>query len=236
VTVWAQKRFWSEVTVTEEPVGFAVRLDQRPLRTPGRSLLVLPTRGLAELVAAEWRAQDGTIEPRQMPFTRMANTAIEKVAPMIGEVAELVADYGGCDLICYRADGPLELVERQRQWDPLVVWAEEALGARLVATSGVMPVVQDELALGRLRGLVQGFGPFRLAAFHDLVALSGSLVLGFAVVRDRLSVPDAWALSRIDEIWQAEQWGADDEATAAAVRRADDFAFAATFLSLAVEG
>jgi chaperone required for assembly of F1-ATPase len=236
VSGWQKKRFWKEVSVVAEAGGFGLRLDGRVLRTPGKAPLVVPGAALAEAVAAEWRAQDGVIDPGAMPFTRMSNSAIEKVAPDAGAVARIVADYGASDLTCYRADAPAELVARQTAWDPMLDWAAAALGARLVPTVGVMPVPQDGAALERLAAAVRALNPFELAAFHDLVALSGSLILGLALVRNRLDVPQAWRLSRIDEDWQAGVWGIDAEAKAVADRKFSDFGFAKAYFDLARNG
>jgi len=140
VSVWAARRFWSEVHVRPEGEAFAILLDDRPLRTPYRSALLAPTAGLAEAVAAEWRAQSGAIDPESMPFTRALNSAIDKVAPDPGPVAEMLAGYGETDLLCYRATHPEDLVARQAEvWDPYLDWADEAFGARLATVSGVMP-------------------------------------------------------------------------------------------------
>jgi chaperone required for assembly of F1-ATPase len=232
VSGWQRKRFWKEVSVVAEAGGFGLRLDDRVLRTPGKAPLVVPGAALAEAVAAEWRAQDGGIDPGAMPFTRMSNSAIEKVAPEAGAVARTVAEYGATDLTCYRAEAPAALVARQAAWDPMLDWAAEALGARLVPTPGVMPVPQDGAALARLGGAVRALGPFELAAFHDLVALSGSLILGFAVARDRLTAAEGWRLSRIDEDWQSEVWGRDDEAAIVADRKFSEFRFAKSYFDL----
>lgn len=145
---WAPKVFWSETTVVAEEGGFGVRLDARPIRTPSKQALILPTREMAEAMAREWAAQEETIDPQTMPVTRAANSAIDKVAPLRDEVIAEIAGFGGTDLLCYRADRPHSLAERQRQaWDPLLDWAAEALGARLRPVAGVMPVEQAPEAL-----------------------------------------------------------------------------------------
>ncbi|WP_373355670.1 ATP12 family chaperone protein [Pseudoroseicyclus sp. CXY001] len=234
MTEWAAKVFWREVVA--EPAGDAwhVTLDGRPIRTPGRQLLALPTAPLAERVAAEWRAQEGLIRPETMPATRTANSALEKVAPQREAVAEMLAGYGETDLLCYRAESPAELVARQAEaWDPLLAWAEETYGAPLIVTTGVMAVAQPPAATARLAAEVGALDDFALAAFHDLVALSGSLVLALAVRAGRLEPEAAWAASRIDESWQEEQWGHDDEAAAAAALKARAFLDAAAFLAAA---
>jgi chaperone required for assembly of F1-ATPase len=230
---WTLKRFWKDVAVTKQADGYGVALDGRPVRTPGKTPLILPTRLLAEWVAQEWEAQAEKIDPMGMPATRTANSAIDKVTPQKAEVAAMLAAYGGSDLLCYRADGPVELVTRQTdEWNPLLDWAAERYDARLIVTTGVMPVAQDSAALVRLAAEVGSQDVFRLAAFHDLVALSGSLILALAVCEGRLDPETAWSLSRIDEDWQAQQWGRDDEAEAAAAIKMAAFAHAARFHAL----
>ena len=148
---WAPKRFWTSAEVAEAPGGFAVTLDGRQVKTPAKAPLVVPSRALAEAIAREWQAQDEKIDPATMPVTRGANAAIDKVRSQHAEVAALIADYGGTDLLCYRAEAPRELVARQSEhWDPLLDWAEAALGARLAVTQGVVPVAQPEAALAAL--------------------------------------------------------------------------------------
>ena len=233
MTGWAAKRFWTEAAPRAQDGGWAVALDGRPLRTPAKALLLLPSAALAGMVAEEWQAQSENIDPATMPATRMANSAIDKVATQHSAVAELIAAYGGSDLLCYRAGHPAELVARQRQWDPMLDWAAQALGARLVPTEGVMPVEQDSEALNRLSAQVSALPPFELAPFHDLVAITGSLVLGFAIAHRALDGETAWSLSRIDEDYQAQQWGADAEAEATAARHHQDLLFAERFLAAA---
>lgn len=230
---WKQKRFWSDVAVSENADGFEVRLDGRPLKTPAKAALMVPTVPLAQAIADEWAAQEGYIDPLSMPFTRTANAAIDKVAPQKCEVAELLAEYGATDLLCYRATEPEALVIRQAAaWDPLLEWADRVLGARLKAVPGVIHVAQDDEALGRLTGLVRSQNSFELAAFHDLVSLSGSLIIGFAAVRHQSRPEALWDVSRIDEDWQIEQWGEDEEAAAMALTKRTAFLHASRFFDL----
>jgi chaperone required for assembly of F1-ATPase len=233
VNAWAARRFWTTASVVPVDAGFAVHLDARPVRTPLKAPLVLPTRALAEAIAEEWQAVDGRVDPSRMPFTRMANSAIDKVAPQFGAVAAMLAEYGGSDLLCYRAEGPEPLARRQAEaWDPLLAWADETLSAPLVATAGVMHIAQPEASLAALSAAVHGLSPFALTAFHDLVAVSGSLVLALAIIRGRLRAEAAWNLCRIDEDWQAEEWGEDEEATEVARLKQADFLRADRFLAL----
>lgn len=232
---WAPKRFWTTSTAMPREGGHGVLLDDRPLKTPERREMLLPTATLARLVAEEWDAQGDVIAPATMPMTRMANTAIDRVAAKHRDVADYLARYGETDLLCYRAeDGPLGLAGRQAAaWDPLLDWAASTFGARLWPTEGVMPIAQPREALDRLATVVAGHSAFELTALHDLVTLSGSLVLGLAAARGELPADDAWARSRLDEDWQIEQWGRDEEAEAAARNRREAFLAAHRFLRAA---
>lgn len=233
MTDWKAKRFWKEATVETADGGFTVHLDARPVRTPLKSALIVPTVRLAQEIAAEWDAQEGIIDPLSMPHTRSANSAIDKVAPQHDAVAQMLADYGDSDLLCYRAPAPTELIARQAEhWDPLLDWAETRLGARLHTATGVIHVPQDPKTLARLSGRVHGLDAFALTGFHDLVSLSGSLILGFAAMLDHRPVDEIWKLSRVDEDWQSEQWGVDDEAVAMAETKRSAFVHAKIFLDL----
>ncbi len=232
---WVAKRFWTEARPEAIEGGFTVRLDGRPIKTPGKQLLCVPTRAMAAAIASEWDAQTGRINPETMPVTRAANSAIDKVRVQRDEVVALLADYGGTDLLCYRATGPAELVARQAAlWDPLLEWSARALSAPLHTTSGIVPIAQDATSLARLHARVAALGAFELTGFHDLVAISGSLVLALAVIDGAVSCDEAWRLSRIDEEWQTSLWGADeDELRAEAVRR-EGFLQAERFFRLCV--
>jgi chaperone required for assembly of F1-ATPase len=234
VSDWkVRKVFWTAVTVRPDPAGWAVALDGKPIRTPAKAPLILPNRAMADAVAAEWAAQRVTVDPATMPVTRYANSAIDRVAPALAEVAALVSAYGASDHLCYRAFGPVALLARQTTgWDPVLDWAATALGARLAVGQGVVPVAQDPAALVHLTAYVLAMDPFRLAAFHDLVAISGSLVLALAVTQRMLTDDQAWALSRIDEEWQVELWGHDAEADHAASQKHAAFLCAARFFLL----
>lgn len=231
---WEMKRFWTNVSVDQADTGHRVLLDGRKVRTPAKAELILPTQAMAQAVAEEWDAQSDVLDPRNMPCTRSANAAIDRVVPQIAEVAEMLAAYGDSDLLCYRADSPQALVARQAEsWDPALDWAAEALGARLEPRNGLMHAPQQPDVLAVLAQRVARMGPFHLAGFHDLVGLSGSLILGFAAACDWRPAEEIWALSRLDEDWQAEQWGADDEAVAAAAFKRQEFLHAKRFFDLA---
>ncbi len=218
MSAWKSKRFWKEARVVKESSGFGVSLDGRPVKTPAKRGLIVPTEEFAQTIAAEWDAQPEVIQPLSMPFTRSANAAIDKVAIQHAEVADMLAAYGDSDLLCYRADSPEALVARQTAlWDPILDWAATALNARLVPRVGVIHAPQDQDTLDRLNAMVHDLGSFQLTAFHDLVSLSGSLILGFACAQSLLDAAEIWEISRLDENWQAEQWGADEEAESTAL-------------------
>ncbi len=230
---WKAKRFWQAAVAEPCADGFTVRLDGRAVKTPAKAALVVPTLEMAQAIAAEWDAQTGEVRPDTMPVTRAANSAIDKIVPQRAEVVAIVAAYGGSDLLCYRATGPEPLIARQAAgWDPLLGWAADVLGAELRVTSGVIPVPQPEAAVAALHDRVAAQSEFRLAALHDLVAISGSLVLGLAVTEGRLSADEAWALSRIDEAWQIEQWGEDEDAAAMEAHKRTAFHAASRFYAL----
>ncbi|MEP2715552.1 ATP12 family protein [Pseudophaeobacter sp.] len=230
---WKQKRFWKEATAVESGGGFTVQLDGRGVKTPAKAPLTLPSRAMAEAIAAEWDAQVEGVNPESMPFTRSANAAIDKVANQHAEVADMLADYGDSDLLCYRADTPQELVARQAaQWDPALDWAEQTFGARLEPRQGLQHRSQESAALAVLRQAVHALNNFQLAAFHDLVSMSGSLVLGFATAQNWRTADDIWQISRLDETWQEEQWGVDDEAKATAELKREAFFHAKNFYDI----
>ncbi|WP_019953339.1 ATP12 family chaperone protein [Yoonia vestfoldensis] len=233
MTDWKPKRFWKAATPEACEGGFTVTLDGRLVKTPAKAALVVPTLPMAEAVAAEWDAQTGLVDPRTMPVTRSANAAIDKVRTQRTEVIGLLSEYGGTDLLCYRAPAPDGLVLRQRQaWDPLLHWATDTLGVTLAVGEGVMHVPQPDESLAVLQSELDRMDDFRLAAAHDLISLSGSLILALAVMRDHLDAARAWDISRIDEDWQIAQWGADEDATAAAAIKRAAFLHAERFFHL----
>jgi chaperone required for assembly of F1-ATPase len=228
-----RRRFWREASAEASNAGFAVVLDARPLRTPAGAPLHLPTEALAEAVAGEWNALENEIVPARLPLTRLANTAIDRVARNHAAVVATVSDYGGADLICYRAASPEALVLRQAAaWDPWLQWAAQELHAPLFAVTGLMHHPQPDASLAAVTAAVAACDPFALTALYELVTLSGSVVLGLAVTRGALAADVAWDLSRIDETWQAEQWGTDSEAEAVATTKRADFLRAAALIGM----
>lgn len=227
---WAPKRFWKDTSVAAVDGGFTIHLDGRGVKTPAKRTLVVPTENLAQAIAVEWDAQEEMVDPLTMPMTRSANAAIDKVAIQKEEVANLIAAYGENDLLCYRADGPRELIARQATiWDPLLDWAATSLGARLSITQGIMHAEQPANSIAALRAAVFDQDNFALTALHDLVSLSGSLVIGLAAQQNAFDLGDLWQASRLDELWQIEQWGDDEEATEAAQKKESAFVHAHEF-------
>ncbi len=229
---WTPKRFWTHTTAQPCEGGFTVLLDARTVKTPGKTLLVMPTMAMAEAVAAEWQAQGDRIDPRTMPCTRAANSAIDKVTPQFAEVVALLAAYGGSDLLCYRAAEPALRNRQDMAWDPLLDWAAVSLHAPLVVTTGVIPVDQPQSSLERLDARLTAMTPFQIVAAHDLIAISGSLVLALALMDKFIAPNAAWTTTRIDEKWQAEQWGVDEQAALAEAHRCTAFHQAERFFRL----
>lgn len=228
------KRFYKTASAEPRGDGFALLLDGRGVKTPGKRQLILPTRAFADAVAAEWNAQGERIDPATMPLTRIANTAIDGVAENMDAVADDIVAFAGSDLLCYRAAGPEGLVVRQgAHWDPLLEWATEELAAPLETVTGVMPVVQPAAALAGIAAALEELGPFALAALHVMTTLAGSAVIGLAHGRGRLSLEEAWKAAHVDEDWQIEQWGEDAEAAARRVRRLAEFEAASRAFRLA---
>ena len=233
MSAWKAKRFWKQAVASPCDGGFTVKLDGRAVKTPARRALVLPSLAMAEAIAAEWDAQQGLVKPDTMPATRAANSALDKISEQFTDVADLLAAYGASDLLCYRATDPAELIARQAAgWDPLLDWSAATLNAPLLSTQGVVHIAQPEASIARLSALVHGFTPFQLAAVHDLIAISGSLVLALAVTQGRISVEQAWDLSRIDETWQNELWGVDEDAAALESLKRQALIEAARFFAL----
>lgn len=227
------KRFYSQVAVAESVDGFGVRLDGRDLRTPAGQPLRIASRQLAEAVAEEWQSQGETVRPESMPLMQLASTAVDRVAPNRAAIIDQLVGYGGTDLVCYRADSPRDLVERQeRVWQPVVDWAAVGLGAELVVTSGVIPLAQPAETLERLRIIIEGYDDLRLTALQSAVAAMGSLLLGLALVEGELEAEEAFAASQLDELYEIEFWGEDEEARIRRDALRTDVASAARLLEL----
>jgi chaperone required for assembly of F1-ATPase len=210
------KRFYKLASVADQDDGFAVQLDGKPILTPAKQSLKLPTYKMAELIADEWSAQGDEINPLIMPVTRLANTAIDGIALDPQAVKEDILRFAGTDLLCYRADSPEALVRRQGEaWDPIIEWVHHSLGARFVLAEGVMHVEQPREAIAALSVHLSPFEhPIALASLHSFTTLTGSALLGMAIAKREISADEAWAAAHTDEDWNAEQWGDDSEAKA----------------------
>lgn len=228
------KRFYKEATAAETDGGWQILLDGRPVRTPARALLILPNAALGEAVAQEWAAQGEEIDPASMPMTGIANAALDHVTPDPAAFAAPIIAYGESDLLCYRAEGPEALVQRQEAtWSPLLHWAEERYRAHFAVTSGILHVAQPPATLKRMAEAVLALPPFLLAPLSTLVTMSGSLIIGLAAVERAFPLQELWQAAELDELWQAEQWGDDDQALSRRVQRHEEFMTMARFAELA---
>lgn len=228
------KRFYEEVLVAASDGGFAVTLDGKPVRTPAKEALGLPGQALAEAVAAEWRAQEEHVTPEDMPLTRLANSAIDRVAPARDLVIDGTAAYGANDLLCYRAEEPSGLTAAEAAaWDPYLDWLKTAHGLEAVVTKGILPVEQSAALQAAFRQAVAEFDNFALAGLNSATALSGSLIVALAVAEGFAEPEDAWQASQVDDAWQATHWGIDDEALARSEANRAAFLDAARFMALA---
>jgi chaperone required for assembly of F1-ATPase len=227
----SRRRFYKTVSVTDD---FGIALDGRPVKTPMKSLLRLPSLALAEAVAAEWEAQGAEIKPSGMILTKLANTAIDRVSAHRAAIEAEVRDYAGSDLVCYRAGRPPELVARHgMHWDPVVDWARLALDAPFEVTEGVIHQPQPEAALAAHTLAVRDLSDFQLAAYHALMTLTGSALLAMMLARRATTPEAAWAAAHVDEDYQIAQWGQDDEAEARRAARHAEFMACCRFLALA---
>ena len=227
------KRFWKDVTVEPDRDDWSIRLDDRPVRTPARALLVAPSRALAEAIAGEWQAVGGDVDPRAMPLTGLANAAIDRVAPDREAFWGGLARYAEADLACYRSAWPPELVERQSaSWDSLLAWARRRYDVDFAMTTGLMHVPQPPATVDRLGHALAALDPFHLAGLSPLATIGGSLIAALAVLESAISAEQAWDSVSIDDRWQLEQWGSDPEAELALDNRRRDFFAAARFLEL----
>jgi len=233
------KRFYKEAAVDAAEggpeAGYRVLLDGKPMRTPAKSVLVVPTLGLAEAIAAEWRGvpEAGEINAVLLPLTRLAATGLDRVATQRQRVIEDTAKYAGSDLLCYHATGPESLVGRQQAiWQPLLAWAAETYGARLAVTTGTIFVTQPAEAVDALHTAVATHGDLALSALYNLTHLSGSVVIALALSERHISAEEAFAAAQLDELYQLERWGEDPMSTArhAGIARALDAG--ARFLAL----
>ena len=228
-----RKRFYRSATAGDASEGVPLLLDGKPVKTPARHALAAPTRALAEAIAVEWDAQEIVIDPARMPLTRLANAVIDAVAAQAQPVTDEVAKYLGSDLLCYRADAPAGLVERQAQhWDPVLAWAADTLGARFILAQGVMHVAQPREAIAAARAAIPAES-WRLGAVASVTMLTGSALLALALAHDAIDAEAVWAAAHVDEDWQMSQWGRDELALERRAFHFADLRAAVTVLALA---
>jgi chaperone required for assembly of F1-ATPase len=229
------RRFWKDVTTQQSAWGFGVELDGRPLKTPMRNALHLPTTALADVVVSEWRAVEKEIDPAAMPFTGFANAAIDHVAPDRKAFASRIAAYGETDAFCYRAEAEDALAVRQAaEWDPWLDWARARYDVSFTLVEGIMPKAQPAASLEKLGAAVAARGTFELAAMAKLAHLSGSLVATLALIERAGTAAELWTACCLDELWQEELWGSDYWAQKNRTDRQAEFMQAAEFLSVTV--
>ncbi len=227
------KRVYKSVATRSTGDGWGVTLDGRPLRTPARRELRVPSEPLAAAIAAEWDAQHPDIRPETMPLTRLATTAIDRATEKRSEIAAEVANYAETDLVCYRANHPAALAARQEAaWQPLIDWAAGRYDAGLAVTAGILPLTQSPASLKAYAAVVAALDDFRLTALQAATAACGSLVIALALLEGRLDAEAAFGVSQLDETFQIEAWGEDAEATRRRAALAEDIQAAARFLDL----
>ena len=226
-----RKRFYTHAGIRETPEGFAILLDDKQVRTPSRNPLVALTHEIAATIAAEWAAQQDVIDPTTMPMTRLANSVIDGVAGSVDVVVEDIAKYLGSDLLFYRAGHPEALVAREAaHWDPVLFWAAETLGAHFILAEGIVHVRQPDPAIAAARAALPS-DPWAVAALHVITTLTGSALLALALMRGRLDADEVWAAAHVDEDWNSEQWGVDEEVATRRAVRLGDFRAAAAILA-----
>lgn len=226
------RRFYEHAAAKPHEGGFALFLDGKVVKTPGRKPLAVVSRAVADALAAEWEGQGAEVDPSTMPVTRIVNSAIDHVAGEMAAVRAEIVKYAGTDLICYRAEAPEGLIAAQAAaWDPLVTWAREKFGARFILAAGVVPIRQDESAVAAIDHAVADFDALRLSALSTATTLTGSAVIALAVATGRLSVEEAWAVAHVDEDWQMAQWGRDEAAILVRALRWREMAAAELILS-----
>jgi len=226
------KRFYKEVSVEAAGDEYSVLLDGRPIKTPRRADLVMPTAAMAEAVAAEWREQGEDIAPEQMPMMRYAATTIDRVAPDRDDIIDIISAFAGHDLLCYRGDDEILAARQAELWQPLLDWSAAAYEAPLNVTAGIVSVDQPPDSLARLRARVAAYADGEVAALHVITSLSGSLVIALALAADEIDAAQAWTAAAVDETYQAEKWGLDGEAEDRLTNRRSELDAAQRYLTL----
>lgn len=227
------KRFYKEAAAVALDGDFEVRLDARPVRTPDRNYLRMPTRALAEASAAEWNGQGDKLDMGAMPMTALAYAAVDRIGADAGQFVIETARFAETDLLCYRAPAPVELRARQdAQWDPLLAWLEQRHGARLDVAEGVMPITQPGPALAAVRAAFAPLDPYRLTAAHTAAQILGSAVLTLALMDGHITAGQAADIAHLDDLYQMEHWGEDEDARKLLTRRHVDLVEIGRFLDL----
>ncbi len=226
------KRFYEVVTTEMRDGGFAVLLDSKPIRTPARHLMMVPVQSVADAMALEWDRQGTHIDPATMPLTRIVNSALDGVAEAMEAVAEEIVGYAGSDLLCYRADAPQGLCDRQSaHWDPVLKWVDDSLGARFLLAEGVMFIDQPQEAVDAVRRAVKPFDPIGLAALHTVTSITGSVLLALALAHSAKTPDEVWSAAHVDDDWNIEKWGEDEEVRRVRAFKRGDFDAAALILN-----
>lgn len=231
----SSKRFYAAATARNRDDGsFGIELDGRPVKTPAGHALAVPSRALADAIAGEWNAQGDEIVPSSLPFTRLANSAIDGIAGREGEVVQAILNYAASDLLCYRAESPAELVAKQaRLWDPILAWVRAEYDAPFKVGAGIKHLDQPPASLEAIRRAIATMGPLQLAALHVMTTLTGSALIALAHAKRFLDADAAWEAAHVDENWQASQWGDDFEAAQRQKKRFSEFLNASRFFELA---
>ncbi len=228
------KRFYKAVSVGEAPGGYEVLLDGRAVKTVGAKPQLVPTLALAEAMAAEWAQQGDQLSTAAFLLRDLADFAIDVVAADRGRAIAELLPYSETDTLCYRAEPDEPLAMRQREvWEPLLLQAEARHGVRFVRVAGIIHRPQPNETLARLAAELAALDPFALAALRNTSALTASLILGLAALEPETDLQALWAASNLEENWQIEQWGQDDQAAARQERRLASFLAAARFAALA---
>ena len=226
-----RKRFYAHAGVVESTDGFGITLDDKPIRTPSGRTLVAPTREIADAMSREWEAQQENIDPLTMPLTRFGNSVVDAVVDRVEAVADDVAKYLGSDLLFYRAGHPEALVAREgAHWDPVLFWAADALGAHFILAEGIVHVRQPDSAIAAAREAFPA-DPWSIAALHVVTTLTGSALLALALMHGVLNPDQVWTAAHVDEDWNIDQWGVDQEVAARRAARLVDFRAAAGILT-----
>ena len=233
MTKWTKRRTWKKAFVKKVGSSFEISLDDKALVTPKKNQLILPTQQLAEKIAHEWEQQLDLIDPSQMPFTRLVNSANDKVKQNYGAVVSDLLNYGDTDLLCYRTDTPKDLVSRQNKcWDPILLWAKNELSIDLKTTCGVTYSAQDPAQIEKMAKEINRYDCFTLTGFYDLVTISGSILVAFSLYHGQITPGHASDVSFLDEDWQREKWGQDEESKVNRSNKSKDLKTACEFLAL----